>query len=315
MIKCRTNLDIRSIKNWLFVLLLLVTGYLSCKAGFLFIKSQTANVLSSKTEVQSTTQRIDLPSEMAVTVSANIGGYMFDLEGLTSPQAKVDFYSSEGNLEISTIADNDGIFRFQSVVAPTQTGDFCFLSYDIDGIANNPLCFSPPPANTQTTISGIILSPTISISKSIFRQNDSVESRGRTFPNAKIEIFLFEKEQSWLREFFDVIVPAALAREGPKLKISADEEGIFSFNLPTQKSTKWRIFAGPKTDDGNQTAQSNVLEFSALSWWQWAIMTALKWLSGLLKGLFSFLLRWEVIIISLTVATTILIIKIRKAKL
>ena len=403
----------------------------------LAVKDTEAAVLQ-----QTTINRIDLPAEMSVAVSLNIEGYLFDLEGLTSPHAQVDFVSTEGNINITTLANDQGVFYFRSVLAPIQTGDFCFLSYDIDGIANNPLCFSPPPLNTKTTISGIVLSPTLSIDKDIFRQNDLVEGRGRSFPNAQIQIFMFEEERSWWQELIDVIIPAAFAwkedkdnslfslvfirnhrdvsnnsnrqkgncqsqiekdqiigthfsnlvsnklavqeiieklkpnttilksnlsikngmtteakqtwpisaqisdnllrraltklintknnirkklmsnpiplffpstrvyaREGPKLEISSNERGVFSFNLPTQKSTRWRFFAGPRIDKDNYTAQSNILTFSALSWWQWFLLRLFRFLYDLFSSVFRFLLRWETLTILLIASIAFLLLK------
>ncbi len=266
----------------------------------------------AKVKWQKTTiNRFDLPAEFSVAVSAYIGGYLFDIEGLTSPWAKVEFYSTEGNIQVTTIADNEGVFLFRSVLAPLQTGDFCFISYDTDSIANNPLCFPPPPPQTKTTISGIVLSPTISLDKEIFRQNELVEARGRAFPNAQIKTFLFEQERSWWQEIIDVIIPAAFAREGPKLTITASKEGFFSFNLPTQKSTRWRFFVGPQLTDETPTAQSNTIEFLALSWWQWLLLKILRFVYHVLRWLFSFLFRWETIIALLITSISIICFKLK----
>jgi len=285
------------------------------RALVLLLTLFSLTVKDSKAAVirQTTINRIDLPAEMSVAVSLNIKGYLFDIEGLTSPQAKVDFVSSEGNIEITTIADDQGRFFFHSVLAPIQTGDFCFLSYDIDGLVNNPLCFSPPPPNTKTAIAGIVLSPTVSLNKGVFRQNESVEARGRTFPNAQIQIFMFERERSWWREQIDVIIPAALARTGPKLELSSDQKGFFSFNLPTQKSSQWRFFVGPRIED-NFTPKSNVLVFSVLSWWQWFLLKLFVFLGKILNLFFKFLLQWEILTILLTVSITFVILKTRSSK-
>lgn len=259
---------------------------------------------------QTTINRIDRPAEMTSTVSLNIKGYLLDIEGLTSPWAKVDLFSTEGNINLTTLADDQGQFFFRSVLAPIKTGDLCFLSYDIDGLANHPLCFPSPPPNTKTSISGIVLSPTISINKGLFRQNGLVEARGRTFPNAQIKIFMSEKERPWWQEQIDVIIPRVFARTGPKLEISSNEKGIFSFNLPTQKSSQWRFFIGPQIKE-NPVAKSNTLVFSALSWWRWLLLIVFQFLARFLGPLFKFLLSWEVLIVSLTASIAFVILKTR----
>ncbi|MFH1561116.1 MAG: hypothetical protein ABID04_00865 [Patescibacteria group bacterium] len=253
-------------------------------------------------EQTSTINRFNLPAGASVAVSAYIGGFLFDLEGLTSPWAKVDFYSTEGNIDVHTMANEEGIFYFNSILAPLQTGDFCFLSYDTDQTANNPLCFPAPMPQTKTVIKGIILSPSLSISQGIFKQNEMVQANGRTFPNAQIEVYLFEEERSWWREIIDVVVPVAFARQGPGLEITADNKGDFAFNLPTQKSSQWRFFVGPKLENENMVSKSNTLEFTALSWWQWFLLQLFTKINQLLKWLFRTLLDWKTVILLLSVS-------------
>jgi len=280
-------------------------------AWILTVLPAKAEVLWQKTTV---TNRIELSPEMSVAVFARVRGCLFDLEGFTSPWARVDFFSTEGNLKVTTIADQKGAFRFRSVLAPIQTGDFCFLSYDVDQVGNNPLCFPPPAPNTKTTVSGIFLSPTISIEKSLFRQNQIVAAKGRAFPNTELEVFLFEVQRNRLLEFFDVIIPAVLAREGPKLGLRSDSLGYFSFNLPTQKSTKWRFFVGPKLESENMTAKSNLLSFQALSWWQWLILSIIKTLYQLFKAFWGLVFRWETIFALLTISSVVVAAKLGKLK-
>jgi len=262
----------------------------------------TPSLVAAKTEWQKTTiNQLKLTPEMSVKVSARIGGYLFDIEGLTSPWAKVEFFSTEGNINLTTMADDQGVFRFRSVLAPLQTGDFCFLAYDVDGVANNPLCFSPPPPQTKTTIQGIVLSPSLSLEKGISRQGDLVAARGRAFPEAEIKVFFFEENRPFWRELLDLVRPA-FAREGPKLTITADGQGHFSFNLPTQKSSRWRLFVAPQLDPETPTAKSNTLEFSTLAWWQWWLVKTLSRISQGLKLVFQLLLRWETLIVLLLIA-------------
>lgn len=239
---------------------------------FLLITLFSPLLANAMTDWQKTTiNRFELTPEMSVKVSAQVGGYLFDLEGLTSPWARVEFYSTEGNLSLTTLADDQGIFRFRSVLAPLQTGDFCFLAIDCEGVANNPLCFSPPAPATKTTIKGIVLPPSLALEKGIFRQGESITARGRTFPEAEIKVFLFEENRPLWRELLD-LVPSIFAREGPQLIIRANQAGEFSFNLPGHRSSHWRLFVAPQVDLETPGAKSNILEFSASAWWQWWLM-------------------------------------------
>jgi hypothetical protein len=266
--------------------------------------------LSAVTKTQkTTTNRLNLNPTMTVEVSAQVGGYLFDIQGLTSPWAEVEFYSTEGNISVTTIADTEGKFTFHNVLAPLQTGDFCFLAIDTNNQANSPLCFAAPPKNTKTIIKGIVLSPSLTLEKGQFRQNEIVAASGRTFPNAQIKVFMFEENRPFWQQLLDIY-----AREGPQLEIISSPKGDFSFNLPTHKSGTWRMFVGPKYEDTNFTAKSNTLEFRALSWWQYFLLIAFSWIYQLLNKLFSFLFDWKTLVLLLLSSLGILIYKINQQK-
>ncbi len=285
---------------------------------FLFLFSspiQAETVTRQKTIIS----EYDLSAKMSIQVTAHVTGYLFDLQGLTSPWAKVDFYSTQGNLEATTLADNDGIFHFQNVLAPVQTGDFCFLSYDTNGIANNPLCFSPPPPKTKTVITDIVLSPTLTLNKGLFHQGDLVEASGRTFPNAEIRIYMFEENRPYWLDLIDIATPKifarpAFARDGPQLIVTADAKGDFSYNLPTQKSSLWRMFAGPKYNNGNMVAKSNIIEFFALSWWQWILFQLLQYCYKISALIYKLIVNWKTIFGLLFLAIGVIIVKSARLK-
>jgi len=264
-----------------------------CSIIPLFLSLGSKPAYAGTKSQKTTVNRYDLSSRMSVQVSAQVNGYLFNLKGLTSPWAKVEFYSTEGNIQATTLANDEGVFYFRNVLAPIQTGDFCFLSYDTNDQVNKPLCFSPPPPKTKTTIEDIVLSPTLSLNKGLFRQGEPIEANGRTFPNAEIRIYMFEENRPFWVEIIDVIIPKAFARQGPQLTVEANQEGNYSFNLPTQKSNLWRIFAGPKFKSQNMTAKSNTLEFSALSWWQWILLKLLKLLYKIHKIIIRVIFNWK----------------------
>lgn len=279
-------------------------GSIAVLISILFTTSST--FAATKTQ-KTTTNRLNLDPTMTVKISAQVGGYLFDIQGLTSPWAQVEFYSTEGNISVTTIADTDGKFTFHNVLAPLQTGDFCFLAIDTNNQANSPLCFAAPPKNTKTIIKGIVLSPSLTLEKGKFKQNEKVAAGGRTFPNAQIKVFLFEENRPFWQELLDVH-----AREGPQLEVISNPKGDFSFNLPTHKSGTWRMFVGPKYENTNFTAKSNTLEFRALSWWQYLLISILNWLYQALMKLFDFLFDWKTLVLLLLGSLGILVYKIKK---
>lgn len=266
---------------------------------FFFFLSREAQAVVLKQKI--IINRINLSPQFTTRVSARVGGYLFNIEGLTSPWAKVEFYSTQGNVNLTTIANQKGVFRFTNALMPLSTGDFCFLSIDTDQRASPPLCFAPPPPQTKTNISGIILPPTLTLDKSVFRQGEMVAARGKTTPYSQVRIYLFEEENPPFWELLDVFVPKIFAREGPRAVVTADSQGNFAFNLPSFKSSRWRLFVGTqRTQWGdNPSPRSNILTFASLSWWRWFLLSFFSSLLLLLSRLLNFLSQPSVIILLL----------------
>jgi len=280
--------------------------------GLVFFISISSPCHATTLVNETITNGFNFSAKNVAVVTANVPGFLFNLQGLTSPRADVEFYSTEGNVNVKTIANDQGVFYFNNVYSPAQTGEFCFLSYDSHGIANNPLCFSAPPPKTETTISGIILSPTIWLEKNLFQKGETVAVRGRSFPNGQLAVYLFEEERSLWQKIVDIFVPKVLARQGPKLIVQTNDKGDFSFNLPTHKLNLWRMFIGPKIDDETMAAKSNTLEFMAVSPLRSMIAKALFVLISLFNYLKKALTIWWLWVIIFFGAIVILIIKIRQ---
>lgn len=287
-------------------------------AGFFLPPSCQAFNLEQKIDVTSKEiiNRIELPASLSTKVSAQIEGYLFNIEGLTSPWAQVSFFSSQGNINLETIADDKGIFRFLKALMPLSTGDFCFISIDTDGNGSPPLCFSPPPAKTETNITGIVLPPSLTIEESVFHQNETVSAGGKTSPDSEVNVYLFENENPPLLELIDIFAPKVIAREGPTLKVYSNQKGDYSFNLPSTKSTSWRMFAGTQKNQlgENPSPKSNILQFASLSWWKWFLLLIIVWLIRFLSFLLNLFLQPVFIITVLLVAIITLARMIKKKR-
>jgi len=253
-----------------FFLLLFLFPFLSppsVKAQFSSLPSSLKWETIDQTEAQS----------RGIKISATVDGYLLDVEGWTSPYALVNLESTQGNVHASTMASLDGRFIFRHLLIPQVPGDFCFYSTDTQHLAALPLCLSPPPQTKVGTVSGIILAPTLEISQNQVLQGQEATLTGLTVPSSQVEAFLFEEEQSWFLEIINTLIPAAYARTGPHLVVQANEKGEFDFNLPTHKTTLWRLFLGSHTSLG-LSPQSGTLEFRTFSWWQWLIYRFLQFL-------------------------------------
>lgn len=281
-----------------------------CIFLFLALVSPFSTPLSAATLKQKTiVNQVNLDPAFSVFVSAKVGGYIFDIEGLTSPWATVEFSSTQGNVNLTTVANDQGVFHFTNALMPPTTGDFCFTSIDTAHIASPPLCFAPPPASTRTQIKGIILPPSLTIDKDVFKQGEMVTAQGKTAPDSEIKVFLFEDENPSLIELLDAFIPQVFAREGPALTITSNAQGDFDFNLPSFKSTAWRLFVGTqKTQFGqNPSPKSNILSFASLSWWLWLVLTVLAYSIKFLNLFINFLFQPTIIILILLSAIGIII--------
>lgn len=275
----------------------------------LFSPLKQVQALGEETQVN----KITIPKEASTTVSAQVGGLLFDIEGLTSSFAQVEFSSSQGNINLVTLADQEGVFRFVNALMPFSTGDFCFTAIDTQQRASAPVCFAPPPAYSYTNIRGIILPPTLALDKGVFLQGEDVAAFGATTPDSPVKIFLFEDENVSFWELLDVfpfLVQASpfqvLAREGPNYSVQTDSEGEFSLNLPTYKSTVWKLFVGTtRTQLGdNPSPRSNIIQFAALSWWQWWLLRLAYYLKSAFRSPITIIL---ILLIAIGTMTTLLI--------
>jgi len=269
-------------------------------------------------------------------VTARVGGYLYNIEGLTSPQAKVDLKSTQGNLYLTTYANQEGKFHFQNVLVGPQPGQFCFFATDIDQNPSPPLCIDPPAPAPVNFLTGIILPPSLTIDKGIFRQGDRVNAYGLGLPNAKLEVFLFEKTRPPIFDLLDLVKPSFvtlknnllqpawaknIAEEGktsssqdspvPKIAIHTDEKGRFSLNLPSAQSGRWRIFAGAFWQK-HPVSPSHTLEFSSLPWWQWMILRFWLAIKAGFKASLVFLLSWPVLIFMQILLIGVIGLKIKK---
>jgi hypothetical protein len=266
-----------------------------------------------------TVQKIKIPLNLSTSVTASVGGHIFDIEGWTSPWAQVKFYSTQGNLNLASIADDKGKFVFVNALAPRKVGELCFLSIDTNQNASPPLCFSPPPPpSTKTTIRGLVLPPTLTLEKTLGKPGETISAWGKTVPNSSVRVFLFEEENPPLREWLEIIIPSVFAREGPALEIKSDGQGNFSFNLPSLKSNLWRLFVGAqiKQVGENPSPKSNILEFAAIPWWQWWLIKVLGEFLGVARKIVSVLIRPDGLIAFFSLLAlwlTVLILKKRKS--
>jgi hypothetical protein len=232
------------------------------------------------------------PITAPIKVSATVGKYLYDIEGITSPHAQVRLYSTERSLDLITKANKQGFFYFYNVLTHEKSGNFCFYSTDTNNVMATPLCVEPPTPkpDEKNTLTGLVIAPSLTLDKGEFLQKDQIAVNGRTFPEAQIKIYMFENDRIRLFDLLDLIKPA-WAKELPQYLISSDSEGNFSFNLPSSRSTQGNIFVGAYYNN-NPSPKSHTLDFQSNPWWKWLLINILyafkSFVNTFVSMLFSF---------------------------
>lgn len=205
------------------------------------------------------------------SISAIVGYGQITIEGYTSPEANITLTSSQANLSLKTVkANNEGYFKFKDVIFPQNPGELWLQATDIQGLTTPPLAI-PEPTTKTTSISGLILPPTLSQTNGQFKQNSRSLSFGRAIPNSQVEIYVFQtKESSWFKRLLSSLslAPKKAWAQNEEylslLSIKTDQDGYFSFDLPNQGSQTYRYYAGNIFQD-NFSPKSNILSFRVLN--------------------------------------------------
>ncbi len=218
-----------------------------------------------------------------VTVSAYIGEPLISLYGYTAPLAEVEL-SANPNNSAQTKADQNGYFRFNQVYLSASTTEICLVSFDQSKRASAPTCIPAPawPLNDKI-IGPIILSPTLSLSKGTFLKNETIEASGQSMPNTEIEVVFFKAKPT----FWQRIWPLALAEALPTYTIKTDQNGNFSFNLPSNAPHTFRLFTQAKFNN-SPSPKSPTLTFRVLGlfgYWLEQLKLFWLWLMNLIKSL------------------------------
>jgi len=244
--------------------------------GILFLSSLLLMLYPVNSEAVLIPEPSLLSIEDEITVSASIGEPKLTLFGYGPVGSQVTL-TGIGILEI-TAANDIGYFEFENVFLPRRTEgqefypEFCLQAY-YEEISTQPTCLAPLPfGKFNYQIGPVILSPTLVLEKGTAFTAEQVKAYGRTLPNTEITIFLAKEENQGLSDFLKNIwlVKEASAYSIPTYQITSDSNGNYEFNLPSETSSRWRIFAASSFQSKN-SAKSNTLSF-------WVKPAIFRWL-------------------------------------
>lgn len=195
-----------------------------------------------------------------VSVSGYIGESRITLFGYSSPYSRIELTSSR--VFAVTYSQADGYFVFDRTLLPKNPSDLCLVAIDDNHRQSVATCIPPPPsANYHTDIGPIILPPTISLDADQIKPNATVAASGQSLPNAPITIHLYQKDNQ--PSFYPQPVQAYSI---PALQLTTDDQGHYSFNLPTAYATNYRLFSAVDYHS-HPSPKSNTLNYSLPSFW------------------------------------------------
>ncbi len=201
-----------------------------------------------------------LASTAPVSVSGYIGESRITLFGYSSPHSRIELTSSR--VFAVTYSQADGYFVFDRTLLPKNPSDLCLTAIDDNHRQSLATCIPPPPpVNYHTDIGPIILPPTISLDVDQIKPNATVAASGQSLPNAPIIIYLYQKDDR--PSFYPQPVQAYSL---PALHLTTDDQGHYSFNLPTSYATNYRLFSAVDYLS-HPSPKSNTLNYSLPSFW------------------------------------------------
>lgn len=133
-----------------------------------------------------------LPSfaQTELTVTINVGDTILTLSGKTSPSAQVTIVES-GAVVGTTTADSAGNFSKSLLAQTPGVHSIGIYSADTNGFSTSTVTYSVSLTVTQeTTLSNIILPPTISLSASEIAKGNSLGISGLAVPSSTITLFI-----------------------------------------------------------------------------------------------------------------------------
>lgn len=189
--------------------------------------------------------------------------------GYTSPYSLVEIESIR--VYGKTTSKYDGYFEFVSLPISREAQELCLTTLDEEKRVGAPTCVSASQRNNSYEIGPVLLSPTLSLSKNLLWPGEQARASGKTVPDSTVVISFFESDADTFTLVTDKIIALfspgiAQAKQVPLLTIPADRKGNFSVNLPSTKTSFYRLFSKTIYRE-SPTPKSITLSFLVGSYW------------------------------------------------
>lgn len=212
-------------------------------------------------------------------VSVSIGEPLLTLFGYTAPNALVE--ASGIGVLAQTRSNEKGYFEFTTIFAFPATREICLSSVDNRKQESSPVCL-PMPSFTalKRNVGPVILPPTINLAKGKFLPRETIAASGQSIPNTQLTVSLFRAEPTFPATLTRIVlVKDVLADSLPVYTVKTDQNGNFSFNLPSTTANTFRLFSQTSFNN-SPSPKSNTLTFRVLSVFEyfWERLRLFLWL-------------------------------------
>ncbi len=275
-------------KNFIFKKLLPIIFLLSSGFWIIGVQNILANNLQTTVRV-----RISGPTTTTSLGGGGGGGYIptstakVVFSGLAYPSNKI-YILKNGVLTIQTIAGPDA--KFQVELSSISDGNYNFIIWAEDSNSVRSLSHSFAvyiTNNATTTISGILLPPTVAIDKEEVKKGETITIFGQTVPSAIITISInstneiIDKIVAGRDGLYRYLIDSANLEYGSheiktKVYVAGEElvstySNILSFIVGTKNVLKPSVAPGrtvcPAKGDINDDCLVNLTDFSILAYW------------------------------------------------
>jgi hypothetical protein len=193
-------------------------------------------------------------------------------EGKAYPRAFITILK-EGSVAATFFAENSGLFKRELTGLNSGTYSFGIFAEDTEKRKSVTIGFTVGlPAGLTTTISGIFISPTISLTPTQVEKGQNVDIYGQVFPESKVNIFISSenivkgtnatKEGKWAYKFDTSPLAEAEHQAKSMALFGAGEQSPFSQTLSFLVLKKGAKVC--KGADLNFDGKVNIVDFSIL---------------------------------------------------
>jgi hypothetical protein len=198
-----------------------------------------------------------------VTVSAHVGEFRLNINGLASPFASV-VLTSNGVFYRSTTADGKGFWEIDDISINKGFSKFCLEHIDFRNLGSSTTCLNVSPAQNDITKRDIFLPPTIALQRSTITAGGSAVVFGYSMPNAKVSVHI---------------------KDGKVYEVLADEHGYYELTIKNMPAGTYELYATAVYNGKSSELPTTSVVLTALTWWQ----QLLEWLKQLFRWL------WDII--------------------